>query len=97
MAVAVFPKEEHKQRLIQNLGRDYWVYEGQPEKGYVLNNGRVIAVWFFEWNKIPKDVQNAFVRGRVRSHNVSPVAARAWLEGRQQAIPQSHITLKESE
>jgi hypothetical protein len=94
----VYPIGQHRARLIENIGRDHWVYEGIPEKGHAnhtLNgSAQVIAVYFFKWDGIPRDVQAQMVSSHALVHRKTLAEAFEYCSTHDHAIPCADVRLK---
>ncbi|MDX1995862.1 MAG: hypothetical protein SF029_26005 [bacterium] len=89
----VRPQGVHRKRLIQQLGRESWVYKGEPRKMVAIDNGQEIEAWVFDWNGIPRDVQEVMTINYARSHGGSLPDAWMKLSKSAQAIPCDHVKL----
>lgn len=90
----VRPVGEHKQRLVENIGEESWVYDGVPVEGMVERDGKKIAVYIFEWAKIPPRVQQQMVRSRAAVMGASPAEIRRFCETHPNAMPRADVTLE---
>jgi len=94
----VHPIGQHRARMIENIGRDHWLYEGIPEKyqaNLKLNDeSKVIEVYLFEWDKIPRDVQAQMVRSHALVHHKSLTEAFEYCTTHLHAIPCSDVRLE---
>lgn len=90
----VRPVGEHKQRLVENIGEESWVYDGIPVKGTVEHNGKKVDVYLFDWRKIPPHVQQQMVRSRAAAFGVSLTEARHFCETSPNAFPRDHVALE---
>lgn len=80
------PVSKHRQRLVEEIGEESWVYDGIPVKGKVTHEGKALDVYLLEWRHIPAHVQQARVRSRAAAFGVSLVEARLFLESHPNAM-----------
>ncbi|MFN8452463.1 MAG: hypothetical protein U0521_28630 [Anaerolineae bacterium] len=90
----VRPLGEHKQRLVENVGEESWVYDGIPVKGKVEHNGRKLDVYLFEWAKIPPHIQQHMIRSRAAAQGVPVADAHRFLQTHPSAIPCADVALE---
>ena len=90
----VKPAGQHRARMVQNVGRDEWHYNGEMEQGQVQHNGQVVDVWFFQWAKVAdRDVRDHMLRAHAMMRGMTLAAARKQLLSIKSAVPVLDVML----
>ena len=87
---------DQRSRLVARLGRDYYVYNGKPEKDtHLCLSGETELIWRFKYPLFEDGFRNILISDLVFITGASPKEVEAVLRHRRMyAIPRDKIVLE---